>query len=114
MEEQMGTLEFIRDGDSLKLKDDVNSTDKIKNDNSDFFVYPNPTNGFFTASFGSFSKYKEVTIYSQDGRVIKSSKVENSSEMTIDITRYPEGLYYIKITDNNSSCTKKIFYRKNL
>jgi len=114
MEEQMGTLEFIRDGDSLKLKDDVNSTHRIKTDNNDFVVYPNPTNGFFIVSFGSFSKYKEVTIYSRDGRVIKSNKVENSSEMTIDLTSYPEGLYFIKITDNNSSCTKNIFYRKNL
>jgi len=72
--------------------------------NNDFLIFPNPSNG----SFRVISDYKinKIEIYDCLAKLVSSSK-PNSFEYNSNLN-LSEGIYFIKITCNSFSITKKI------
>lgn len=73
---------------------------------SDFKVYPNPSAGLVNVDFGDVSSEKTLKVLSPDGKEIFTNKV--SQQMTtIDMTNYPNGIYFLEISDG----TRKSFHK---
>ncbi len=70
-----------------------------------FEVYPNPTQGKYVIK-GEFSNNAQAKILDQSGRIIDEFSVSNG--MSVDISKYENGMYFMQVTDQSSSVTKTI------
>ena len=71
----------------------------------DFEVFPNPTQGNIVIN-GEFSNEATANIVDQSGRVLAHFSVSNG--MSVDISDYENGMYFLQITDQSVSTTKTI------
>lgn len=82
----------------VTLKDPKDSTCLVSRDNilseKGFVLYPNPTKGIFTLK-AKIEKTLEAKIVNSIGKEIMKAKIE--SEHTFDLSKYPEGIYFIHI-----------------
>ena len=65
-------------------------------------IYPNPTSNI--TQIESSKYYKKFEVYSSLGKLVMSG-----NECTIDLSRLPSSIYYIKIYFNDNYTVKKIF-----
>ncbi len=73
------------------------------------FVYPNPSNGIFNISLGNLQP-TGIEVYDLTGKIVYSKKEITISnfETNIDLTQVTQGIYYVKIIENNQSTVKRI------
>ena len=64
---------------------------------SDFSVYPIPTSGILTIK--SNTAIVQIEIYNQLGQLVLS----NTDQNTIDISKVSQGIYFIKLMDENGN-----------
>jgi hypothetical protein len=57
-------------------------------------IFPNPANDLI--SIFNFSEYNSIEIYNTDGKLVLSIKY-NSNNTSLDISRLPNGVYYLNI-----------------
>lgn len=70
-------------------------------------VYPNPSNGTFTIS--SKTNLTEINVYSQTGALVKTIKVEDSSEKAdVSINGLQSGVYLIELKNDSDKSWKKV------
>lgn len=72
-------------------------------------IFPNPSNGLFNISLGDLSPNK-IEVYDISGKLIVSqSKFESFDNTTaIDLSNASDGIYFIKISTENNTITKRI------
>lgn len=68
-------------------------------------IYPNPSNGIFNISVGNIS-IDSVDLFDMTGKKIDFKT--NKEKTVIDLNAVSDGVYFVKITSNNQSTTKKI------
>lgn len=73
--------------------------------NNEIDVFPNPNNGIFTVH--SENQYTDITLYNTMGQEILKQK-RFDSNVLIDISRFENGLYLLRISRDNMVITKKI------
>lgn len=73
-------------------------------DNSDFKMYPNPSNGNF--SIDNSNKAFSVEIYNVLGQKVFERK--NADGSNLAVTNLKKGVYLVKITDDTKSLIKKL------
>ncbi len=75
----------------------------------DIIIYPNPSDGRFYVSFGSYTEEIELTVLNSSGKIVLKKKLQNNLRNThhLDLFTIPEGIYYLKFVFNN-----RIEYRK--
>ena len=84
----------------------TSSTGINATDNLSVKVYPNPTNGqIFIQSYSE--ETLQVAVYSVSGKIVHQQS-EYSSEESIDISNYPDGVYIIRVHNNEEVVTRKI------
>ena len=82
------------------------NTDEIKATiNSNFNIYPNPSNGNFNIYFDNSNESYCVEIYSLIGEKVFDKKNTNAIE---SVSNLQKGIYLIKVSNGNESITKKI------
>lgn len=70
-------------------------------------VYPNPSNGTFTIS--SKTNLTEINVYSQTGVLVKTIKVEDSSEKAeVIVNGLQAGVYLIELKNDAEKSWKKV------
>jgi hypothetical protein len=70
-------------------------------------VYPNPSNGTFTIS--SKTNLTEINVYSQTGALVKTIKVEDSSEKAeVIVNGLQAGVYLIELKNDAEKSWKKV------
>jgi hypothetical protein len=70
-------------------------------------IYPNPTNGLINISLnGSSNKTAIVEILNWEGKIIQTT--EFHTEIVIDLTTNPKGLYFILIFFDNEIITSRV------
>ena len=70
-------------------------------------MYPNPSNGMITLQSGNEF---DVTIYSINGEVIYANRNINSTvSFNLDV---PTGIYFVTVTENKKTLTKKLVITK--
>ncbi|RLD70893.1 MAG: hypothetical protein DRJ10_19900, partial [Bacteroidetes bacterium] len=75
--------------------------------NVQFYIYPNPSKGYFTIECTSKLKIYFLEIYNFQGSLIKTESVIENNEI-IDISDYPSGIYTIKIKTEHGIGIKKL------
>ncbi len=58
-------------------------------------IYPNPSNRFITVDY-PFKQNTIATVYNTEGKLVQESK-----NKTIDISKLPNGIYFLSITEGN-------------
>ncbi len=79
-------------------------------DDSNFMLYPNPSNGEFTIVYNGTNKLALLTILSLDGRIVLSEKLSANSK-TIHkyrLNRLRKGAYLVKLSDGDKSTCRKL------
>jgi hypothetical protein len=76
-------------------------------DSFEFTVYPNPVINRLTLMYGSeVSSEAKVEVYNALGQLVFQSTLAASKE--IDCSNFTNGFYFVKVTSNGKSSTKKI------
>ncbi|MCX6286961.1 MAG: T9SS type A sorting domain-containing protein [Bacteroidetes bacterium] len=72
-------------------------------------IYPNPTNGFITLvpSLGPVNDLK-VFVWDTQGRPVLNRELKGSKEYTLDLTSAAEGIYFIQVSTETWTVTRKI------
>ncbi|MCH2195621.1 YCF48-related protein [Kordia sp.] len=96
-----GVWEVAIDQNSLSVEDNQLASNAVQ-------VYPNPTvDKSFTIKLNGLSGDTDVLVYNLIGSVVKQMKT-TSLEEKIDLAGFAGGLYFVKITNDGKSLTKKI------
>jgi len=70
-------------------------------------LYPNPNNGKF--SINSVNTINLIEVYNMLGELIyAASDINPQTQKEIDISAAPKGIYFVKISDKDKTCTVKI------
>jgi hypothetical protein len=77
------------------------------NPQNNFSVYPNPSSGIFQLKTNNYSR-KSLFVYDMLGNVIWQEQSNSKIETTIDISNYPKGIYFVKISQGDKITTQKI------
>jgi PKD repeat protein len=85
----------------------INETNSIE---SNLLVYPNPANNFVTIEkVNNNMEINSITIYNLFGQqIFTSSQVQNKRDITINVSNYIKGFYFLKIETNQGAIIKKI------
>ncbi len=88
----------------------VRSIDNIK----PFNIYPNPSRGISIIDFkGSVLRNASLTLNNLLGKEIKKIALKGSeTAFQIDLSEYPDGVYFVKLKSDNGESTHRIILRK--
>ncbi|MEQ3661192.1 MAG: T9SS type A sorting domain-containing protein, partial [Flavobacterium sp.] len=70
-------------------------------------VYPNPSNGLVTISYGTFEP-TQIQVYDISGKLILTKENLNVSETNLDLSSASQGIYFIKVSSENQSVVKRL------
>ena len=73
-----------------------------------FKIYPNPSNGSFTVKFSNIDKDAKVSVFDVHGRLVYNSILGSQLEHQINLSNTAKGIYFVKVSQNGNSQTKKI------
>ncbi len=75
-----------------------------------FKIYPNPTTGNFTLEQMGEIQYGslKVDVYGMRGEKLMSGKMTGEKRHEFSLSEMPEGLYFVKVTSDNSNETYKL------
>jgi len=73
---------------------------------SNFVIYPNPSNGIINISFENNLQLEKVNIYNQLGQLVKTAETN-----VIHTTELAKGTYYAEVFTNQGKATKKIIVK---
>ncbi|MBI9069080.1 MAG: T9SS type A sorting domain-containing protein, partial [Salinivirgaceae bacterium] len=77
--------------------------------NSDFFMYPNPSNNLTNFIFSNTKKDIKLEILNQQGRVIHVANISsNQIEYQYNAQHLPQGIYFVRILNNDFQKSKKL------
>ncbi len=86
----------------------VTNSDTIDMSN-EFIVYPNPSTGLFTVSFGNSPVHRAtLKIFNLQGRIMHVASFENATLVSFDIGTLPKGIYIVSGTIDGKNMSKKI------
>ena len=68
-------------------------------------IYPNPTTGLFTIDN---TQGYNVQIFDINGRIIKQFSDIDRSQLNVDFSNQPKGIYIVKLFNNSTVKTAKI------
>lgn len=73
-------------------------------------VYPNPSNGVFNLVWETEGENNSIYIYNLNGALVKKLNEIDliSNEKTIDLSDFPDGMYFIQLHGNNSVESVKV------
>ncbi len=99
---ESGILEY-------QLVGSLGLTEPENNSVSTFTCKPNPSNNIIQISSGDGkTEINEVEVGDLLGRSLNKYNFTNQREVTLDISHYPSGIYWIRINQGNSSSQLKV------
>jgi len=78
-----------------------------------FQIYPNPTKDHITINYSSDSNWQSFQLFSPTGQLLQSlPSIESRSELKIDCTKYPSGIYFITASNQFTKQTQRFTLNK--
>jgi hypothetical protein len=94
---------------TLTFHSDGNNEDIVEVDQkAEVKVYPNPTVNTVNVEADQMS---HVEIYDNEGRVLQNRDTYDASHVTLDLSYYPSGIYYIRVHNPNGITIQKVIKR---
>lgn len=84
----------------------TNQNTELINDEVDFKIHPNPSNGNFNIGIDNSHEVFSVEIFSTVGQ--KVFEEQNTMSSSISVSHLQKGIYLVKLTKNSKTITKKI------
>jgi hypothetical protein len=107
-------IAFHNDGNDqyVMFLDNITVTATVPLSGDEFFstklyAYPNPVKNTVTISSSENILLSEVSINDVNGRTVKTLKVNNLSEVQLDVNELSSGLYFMNITTDSGIAVKK-------
>lgn len=76
-------------------------------------IFPNPANTLINIDLSKFpDKYAEISLLNLLGETIQSSHAEKKEVYKLDISKLPEGIYFVKLSTLSGIATRKIIISK--
>jgi hypothetical protein len=76
------------------------------------FLFPNPNNGIFSVKLGSVSEKTTIGIYDVVGKLVQEKIIVNRKEATLDASALTDGVYCVRVQNENGVFTQKIILNK--
>ena len=76
---------------------------------SDFSIYPNPSNGIINIQSGN--KIKSINIYNMIGNLVTVRNISNT-QSTLNIEHLTNGVYFMEFNFENGSLKNSKFIKK--
>ncbi|MEZ4792877.1 MAG: T9SS type A sorting domain-containing protein, partial [Gelidibacter sp.] len=105
------------DYDTAEVMVFVNDCSVIENpedsETYEFLVYPNPTSGNLNIKISGVLMVSSIAMYDLSGKMLFNETISEADgelgfERTLDLSNYSDGLYLLKLVDNQKTITKKI------
>jgi len=79
----------------------------------ELIAYPNPTDGLLNLEINGYSSALNISLFSLNGSLVYSEDINDYSpdkilKRQIDLSRFGKGVYFVRLTNNNTNKTKKI------
>lgn len=71
-------------------------------------LYPNPATDIVNVTFKDHLNHGTLSIIDIAGRVYQTLEVENTNQLTLDVSQLIEGLYFIQFKNNHQNVQQKI------
>ena len=71
-------------------------------------IYPNPANDELTISIDPSTKIQSVNIVDVNGRLIKEISNLSQSTLSVDISNFNSGIYFVQLNSNGQQIIRKI------
>jgi hypothetical protein len=81
-----------------------------ENNISDFIAFPNPVKENITLQFKGDVSEKNIQIVNSCGQFVFVQSISGTDEVTISRNSLPAGFYLLKVSNNNSTLTKKLIF----
>lgn len=75
-----------------------------------FALYPNPTDGDFTISFGDMEGDKIVSVLSVSGEMVHNAKYSGETA-EISLSQFPSGIYVVRVITTDKVMTKRLILK---
>lgn len=85
----------------------VGENGKEEEDMMEWEVYPNPSSNVFNVLFESASGTEHIDVYDYTGKLVHTARLTGMSHR-VDLSAYAKGIYFIKLSGNTISGTKKV------
>jgi photosystem II stability/assembly factor-like uncharacterized protein len=85
-----------------------NPVQEISKNDYPVTIFPNPSKGIFTLSSDISLKYAEFSITDFTGRILNTQCIIKNDQLKIDLSKHPPGIYFITISTEEQTITKKI------
>jgi len=82
--------------------------DDISSDDLNYTIYPNPTSDYLFVKKNNIA-IEKVELFNVLGQKILDVKMDNEEEIKLDVSKYSDGFYFIKI---NNEFTKKVLIKR--
>lgn len=104
-----GTNSYTTTKPGYILVDNCSSTNDM--DMNHMTLYPNPANDYVTILLDDSKGKSEIRIYSVAGKEV-AAFISTGTSIKIDTKGIPAGVYFVKVTGNNSISTAKLVVTK--
>jgi plastocyanin len=89
------------------------TTGVVENSANTLRLYPNPTTGIITVIPGESSgKVDDLTVMDITGRTLFSNVVSTGQQYNLDLSSYPGGYYFVRVTSDAGTLTRKVILDK--
>ncbi|MBL0071310.1 MAG: T9SS type A sorting domain-containing protein [Bacteroidetes bacterium] len=89
----------------------LSGENELTNGSNAFSIFPNPTNNKVTIRLTETAeKITEVNVFNLYGQEVKSFKIPPTHLTEIDISDLSQGIYFIKLNNNNQLISKIVKY----
>jgi len=99
-------IDFVLYEKDIYYYSDITSINEVI-DNYNVSIYPNPANDYLMINT-TINENLNIEIYTIKGQSVMSADcTNNASEMRVDISQLPAGMYFISIANDQNNITKK-------
>lgn len=83
----------------------------VQKNDQDYAItaYPNPTSGTIFLETDLFASFESMLVTNSLGQKINPEIILSDSQLEIDLSKFPSGIYFVTLTNEHGKFTQKIF-----